>query len=358
MQRKTTLGVLAALALLLETVGVGVAAAPRIGVDSPTWAFPDTVAGIAVTHAFVLSNAGEQELVITTVAPGCHCTTTLLAASHLQPGQSVELRAMLDTEGLSGRVVRYITITSSDPVHPQITVSLMGNVVARQAFQTSVARLFADSYLLLDVRESTDYAAGHILGAMNVPESQIAAYVGQFPRGVLTVFYDQVGSLPTRVAVSQALVGGGLADVYAMRGGFDAWRTTYPLFLMRGVENGWGRFLDVPAGGSYASGPVTRTIDVKRFGSSYHILLDVRAPSAFSAGHLAGALNVSEAEAGDLAKSLPLDVEVIVYSDDGSASDRVISAAWAQGSRAKSLLGGLAEWQKQHGNLLVVASSD
>ena len=51
------------------------------------------------------------------------------------------------------------------------------------------------------------------------------------------------------------------------------------------------------------------------------------------------------------------DGDVILYSDDGSASDRIVYGMWQRGSRAQSLLGGLAEWQKQYGNFLIVSSA-
>jgi hypothetical protein len=66
---------------------------------------------------------------------------------------------------------------------------------------------------------------------------------------------------------------------------------------------------------------------------------------------------VDESSVAAFLGTLPSDIDVILYSDDGSASDRIVYGMWQRGSRAQSLLGGLAEWQAQHGNFLIVSSA-
>ncbi|MCX6100549.1 MAG: hypothetical protein NTV92_03855, partial [Candidatus Bipolaricaulota bacterium] len=65
----------------------------------------------------------------------------------------------------------------------------------------------------------------------------------------------------------------------------------------------------------------------------------------------------SETEISAFIDTLPRATPVIVYSADGTDSDRVVYNLWMHGSRALSLLGGLAEWQKQHANYLIVLSA-
>jgi rhodanese-related sulfurtransferase len=310
-----------------------------------------------VVHTFVLSNVGNQELVIESAVPGCHCTTAELSTNRLQPGQSVELRAVLDTNGFSGHVVRTITITSNDPGpygNHQLIVSFAGNVVDRQPYHKAVSDLYYASFVLLDVRDAGAYAAGHLIGAMNVPASQAASIAAALPPGALTIFYDQDGS--TATSVSQALRGGGLAAVYALRGGLALWQKSYGSVRMTaGADASWGAFLDVSGARAYSSSGTVQPYDITKLRGDY-VLIDIRSASAFAAGHLAGAVNLSETDISALVGSLPREVPVIVYSADGADSDRVVYALWMRGSRAQSLLGGLAEWQKQHGNLLIVAS--
>ena len=345
------------LALLLSFVTAGALAAPRITVDLATYNYPDTVEGIAVAHTFILSNVGDKELVIESAVPSCHCTTATLEKTHLQPGESVGLYGLLDTEGFSGHVVRVITITSNDPGpygDYKLNLGFVGNVVSRQPYQKPVSDVFYASYILLDVRDPAAYAAGHFAGAMNVPAAQVASYAALLPPGALTIVYDQDGSAST--AAVQALHAGGLAAVYALREGIALWEKTYGLVrVVPGADASWGHFLDVSGARAYSSSAAVQMYDVTQLQSDY-VLIDIRSASAFSAGHLAGAINLPESGINAFVATLPWSTPIIVYSADGSDSDRVVYSLWMGGSRAQSLLGGLAEWQKQHGNYLVVAS--
>jgi rhodanese-related sulfurtransferase len=47
--------------------------------------------------------------------------------------------------------------------------------------------------LAVDVRESDEFAAGHIAGAVNVPLSQLRARYGELPRDRQLAVYCQVG---------------------------------------------------------------------------------------------------------------------------------------------------------------------
>ena len=194
---------------------------------------------------------------------------------------------------------------------------------------------------------------------MNVPASQAVAFAAGFPPSVLVVFYDQSGTEATLAAVSQALSGGGLASAYALRGGLDLWQRTYnktPL-VVAGMDNSWGTFLDASGARAYVPSAALRTMDITQLRRRYYVLVDIRTPSAFATGHLAGATNISEAGVEAFVETLAQGVAVIIYSDDGSTSDGIANNLRVQGINAKSLLGGFAEWQKQHGSFLVVASA-
>jgi len=123
-----------------------------------------------------------------------------------------------------------------------------------------------------------------------------------------------------------------------------------------GADASWGAFLDVSGARAYSAAGALKYYDVSQLRSDY-VLVDIRSASAFAVGHLAGAVNLSEASVSAFIDSLPREVPVIVYSADGADSDRLVYALWKRGSRAQSLLGGLAEWQAQHGNFLVVSSA-
>ena len=348
--------------LLLAIVTVDAVAAPHIAVDLATYSFPDTVEGMAVAHTFVLSNVGDQELVIESAEPSCSCTKIAaeLAASRLQPGQSVSLAAVLDTNDLSGDEVKMLIVTSNDPGTDgdyKITLSFTGTIVDRQPYEESVGDLFYDSYVLLDVRDPAAYTAGHLIGALNVPATQVGALAAGLPPSALTVIYDQDGASSTLSEVTQSLHGAGVAAVYALVGGLNQWQKSYGSARMAsGADGSWGPFVGISGARSYSSSDVVQKYYVGQLRTDY-VLIDMRSPSAFTAGHLAGAVNLAEAELGAYIDALPRETPVIVYSEDGADSERVVHSLWMQGSRAKSLLGGLSMWQDLHGSFLLVASA-
>ena len=348
--------------LLLGIVTVEVAAAPQIGVDLAKYAFPDTVEGIAVEHTFVLSNIGDQELVIESAEPSCSCTKIAaeLATRRLQPGQSVDLNAILDTNGLSGDEVKMLIVTSNDPGTDgdyKTTLSFTGTVVERQPFQESVGNLYYDSYILLDVRDPAAYTAGHLIGALNVPASRLASMAEGLPPSALTIIYDQDGAASALSEVTQSLHGAGVAAVYALVGGLDQWEESFGSARMAsGADASWGPFVGVSGTRSYSSSDGVQKYYIGQLRTDY-VLIDMRSPSAFAAGHLAGAVNLAEADLGAYIDALPGETPGIVYSEDGADSERAVAILWMHGSRARSLLGGLAEWQKLYGSFLLVSSA-
>ncbi len=343
-------------------ISVAASAAPRITVDSATYDFPATVEGIAVPHTFVLSNIGDQELVITSVGPSCKCTkiTTALATSRLLPGESADLYALLDTCDLSGRVVKQAIVISNDPGSDgdySLTLSFTGTIVAKQPHQESVGELFRQSYLLLDVRDPSSYDASHLVGAKSLPASQLAALASGLPAGVLTIFYDEHGESANLTAITETLHAAGIPDVYALTGGFSQWQSSYGSSrVASGEDTSWGPFVDVSGARSPAGSTQVAKYYVAQLRTDY-VLIDIRSAATFASGHLAGAVNLLEAELAAYIGALPRETPVIVYSQDGTDSDRVVRDLWTQGSRARSLLGGLAQWRQLYADFLLVESA-
>jgi hydroxyacylglutathione hydrolase len=76
--------------------------------------------------------------------------------------------------------------------------------------------------LLLDVREPGEYHHGHIPGAVNVPQAELATRLPELPRDrpILTICAAGYRSMRAAQFLKQA----GFADVRSVRGGTDAWR--------------------------------------------------------------------------------------------------------------------------------------
>jgi glyoxylase-like metal-dependent hydrolase (beta-lactamase superfamily II)/rhodanese-related sulfurtransferase len=75
--------------------------------------------------------------------------------------------------------------------------------------------------LLIDVREPEEFAAGHVPGAVNVPQSDLASRLGELPRDRPIYVVCQAGMRSTRAA--QFLRQVGFTRVLNVAGGTNAW---------------------------------------------------------------------------------------------------------------------------------------
>lgn len=76
--------------------------------------------------------------------------------------------------------------------------------------------------LVLDVREPEEYAHGHVPGAVNLPQADLATRLDDVPRDRLVITVCQVGMRSLRAA--QFLKQQGYSQVATARGGMDAWQ--------------------------------------------------------------------------------------------------------------------------------------
>jgi rhodanese-related sulfurtransferase len=74
---------------------------------------------------------------------------------------------------------------------------------------------------LIDVREPEEYAAGHILGARNIPLSQLRMRMKELRPDQPIYLYCQSGLRSGRAA--QMLYRKGYRDLYHLKGGFKQW---------------------------------------------------------------------------------------------------------------------------------------
>jgi rhodanese-related sulfurtransferase len=78
------------------------------------------------------------------------------------------------------------------------------------------------------------------------------------------------------------------------------------------------------------------------------ILLDVRPPAEFAAGHIAGSRSVPVADLRRHLRALPKDVEVVAYCRGPycAYADEAVRELTKKGFRARRLSGGFPEWRR------------
>ena len=77
----------------------------------------------------------------------------------------------------------------------------------------------------MDLRDPEDYAAGHLIGAINIPYIELGSWIDSLPRRVRIILYDQDGAL-SDLAV-QKLVSLGFLEARSLIGGIDQWNEVY-----------------------------------------------------------------------------------------------------------------------------------
>jgi hydroxyacylglutathione hydrolase len=125
------------------------------------------------------------------------------------------------TDGVPARPLNMVTIEATN----------RGAVAGEWAMLTSLPHVpemtiaeldpAAPGTVLIDVREPEEYARGHIPGAVNVPQAELAARLDELPRDRTLRIVCQGGYRSIRA--TQFLWQAGLRDVVNVKGGTGAW---------------------------------------------------------------------------------------------------------------------------------------
>jgi rhodanese-related sulfurtransferase len=91
------------------------------------------------------------------------------------------------------------------------------------------------SWQCIDVRSTTEFAAGHIPAAINIPMDEIESRLGDLRPGGHTVLVCQSGK---RASMTRSLLTGQVADLLVLEGGTDAWKAA-GLPLVASTRSRW-----------------------------------------------------------------------------------------------------------------------
>ena len=143
-----------------------------------------------------------------------------------QPPRPLNMTAIEATNrGLAD--MDWAMLTSSDPVHEVDPAAL-------EARPPEAA--------LLDVREPQEFAAGHVPGARNLPQAELATRLSEVPRDRPVYLICQGGFRSLRAA--QFLSQMGFKDVASVSGGMEAWRVAKKSLAMGDTDSQPQRFVE------------------------------------------------------------------------------------------------------------------
>jgi hypothetical protein len=117
------------------------AVGPRIQFATPIYDYGRVRAGELVKYAYVFTNTGDRTLIITSVVPGCHCTTAGEWTKQVEPGQTGNIPIQFDTVGNNGTVIRQITVACNITNQPPAFLQLRGTVYRPIEFNPPMAML-------------------------------------------------------------------------------------------------------------------------------------------------------------------------------------------------------------------------
>ena len=328
-------------------------ASPTIYVVMPVHDFGSVTEGIAVTHTFVLQNTGDEVLEISGIRASCGCTTTALASDSIAPGESVDLEVLVDTAGFGGTISKSIAVISNDPDTPTLNLRVTGQVQEADPHHISASDAHYLLYLLIDLRTAEEHRAHHLLGSVNISSEVLTETLVDLPRETFIILYDEAGDSAEIAAT--ALRNEGFAFVHTLLGGLNEWTRQYGMKNMLSGEEEYA-LPSRPAIGT--ENRTTYQLLASDLDYLFYLYVDVRTVDEYAAGHIMGAVNIPFDELESWIDRLPKDVLMITYDKTGSLGDE--AALWMINNdfgNARSMLGGLDEWVRQHGDKYLFSGS-
>ncbi len=146
MLRRTFEGIALAFAILVlcRAPASSESPKPRIAIDKLRFDFGQLQEGVKVEHTFKVSNEGTAVLCIRKLQTDCECTVATVKSRKLKPGESTELKVVLDTAMKIRETEKTVSILSNDPERRSITVSITAFIDPHKGLTSSVgAKIFS-----------------------------------------------------------------------------------------------------------------------------------------------------------------------------------------------------------------------
>lgn len=134
---------------------------------------------------------------------------------------SAEFLAALH-EGVPPRPLNMAAIEATNRGHAAMEWAMLTTAARVMELGVDAVEARPTSAVLLDVREPEEYARGHLPGALNIPQAELATRLSEIPRDRSIIVVCQVGQRSLRAA--QFLKQMDFGEVMNLQGGTAAWQ--------------------------------------------------------------------------------------------------------------------------------------
>ncbi len=176
---------------------------------------------------FTLTNDGGSDLEIQNFIITCSCLRILNRdLEKLNPGESVKVNFLFDTAHFGGKKTRKdVIIFSNSPESPD-KLSISIKVENKNTYQFLSEGLREKLDTLVDIRPEKKYNQGHIIGAINIPESEFKGFLEKVPSDIPVFIYSQKGDRSERLA--KELSKKVHENLKSLIGGYEQWKLVHP----------------------------------------------------------------------------------------------------------------------------------
>jgi len=101
---------------------------PKISFKEKVYDFGEVLQRETVTHSFVFTNEGDEDLIIKRVRASCGCTAALTTKDTIPPGGKGEIRVTFRTGSFKGNQRKKIWVTSNDPEKGTVELTIKAYV--------------------------------------------------------------------------------------------------------------------------------------------------------------------------------------------------------------------------------------
>lgn len=183
--------------------------------------------GIKAQVVFTLVNIGNARATDISVHDlskgGCTAVSTI---SELAAGDTAQLVFVFETLGYGGKEqLRQVKVRYNNPEHSPFTLSVSAAVLPTEVYQVPIGELFYNFFVLIDVRELSDFRRGHIVGAIHCSGDELFDWVAQLPKGFMIYLYSDDGTMSDQYALELRKMG--YSRALSIVGGLHEWKAQY-----------------------------------------------------------------------------------------------------------------------------------